>query len=43
MEFERIIEDSDHLWAVKSPGKDVDELTMLFRNWTKVITFWTSL
>lgn len=34
MEFVRIFEDSDHLWAVQSPEKDADELTLLFRNWT---------
>lgn len=33
MEFVRIIENSDHLWAVKSPEKEADELTLLFRNW----------
>jgi len=34
MEFVRIIEGFDHLWAVKDPEKEVDELTILFRNWT---------
>lgn len=34
MKFVRIIEDSDHLWAVRSDDKDADELTLLFRNWT---------
>lgn len=34
MEFVRIIDGYDHLWAVKSPEKDIDELTLLFRNWS---------
>lgn len=34
MKFARIISDSNHLWAVQSPDKEVDELTLLFRNWT---------
>lgn len=34
MKFVRIIEGCDHLWAVKNTGKDADELTLLFRNWT---------
>lgn len=34
MKFVRIIEGSDHLWAVKAEDKDADELTLLFRNWT---------
>lgn len=34
MKFVRIIDGCDHLWAVKTQGKDVDELTLLFRNWT---------
>ncbi|MDE5902183.1 MAG: hypothetical protein K2O78_06180 [Muribaculaceae bacterium] len=33
MEFARIINGHDHLWAVKSPEKDTDELTLLFRKW----------
>lgn len=33
MEFVRIIEGYDHLWAVKAPDKGADELTILFRNW----------
>ncbi len=33
MEFVRIIENYDHLWAVKSPEKDYDELTDLFNKW----------
>ncbi len=33
MEFVRIIEGYDHLWAVKAPNKEYDELTILFRNW----------
>ena len=34
MEFVRIIDGFDHLWAVKDQEKEADELTMLFRNWT---------
>lgn len=34
MEFVRIIEGYNHLWAVKAQDKDADELTILFRNWT---------
>lgn len=34
MRFIRIIDGYDHLWAVKAPDKEVDELTALFRNWT---------
>lgn len=34
MKFVRIIDGYDHLWAVKSPDKEADELTILFRNWT---------
>ncbi|MDE6383475.1 MAG: hypothetical protein K2K79_03880 [Paramuribaculum sp.] len=33
MEFVRIIPAYDHLWAVKSPDEEVDELTLLFRKW----------
>ena len=33
MEFVRIIDGYDHLWAVKSPHEEVDELTLLFRSW----------
>lgn len=33
MEFVRIIEGYNHLWADKAPDKDADELTILFRNW----------
>lgn len=33
MKFVRIIDGYDHLWAVKSPDKETDELTILFRNW----------
>lgn len=33
MEFARIIEGYDHLWAVKEADKEVDELTQLFRDW----------
>lgn len=34
MEFVRLINGYDHLWAVKYPEKDADELTLLFRNWS---------
>lgn len=34
MEFVRSIEGYDHLWAVKDPEKEADELTSLFRNWS---------
>lgn len=34
MEFVRIIDGCDHLWSVKTEGNEVDELTLLFRNWT---------
>lgn len=34
MKFVRVIDGYDHLWAVKEPQKDADELTLLFRNWT---------
>lgn len=33
MEFVRSIKGYDHLWAVKYPEKDADELTLLFREW----------
>ncbi len=33
MEFVRIIPDHDHLWAVKNPDKENDELTDLFEKW----------
>lgn len=33
MEFVRILEGYDHLWAVKDPEKEFDELTGLFENW----------
>ena len=34
MEFVRSIKGYNHLWAVKYPEKDADELTLLFRNWS---------
>lgn len=34
MEFVRIIEGCNHLWAVKAKDREADELTLLFRNWT---------
>ena len=33
MEFVRILKDYDHLWAVKQPDKENDELTDLFNRW----------
>ena len=33
MEFERIIEGKDFLWAVRDADKEVNELTELFRKW----------
>lgn len=32
MEFVRVIEEYDHLWAVKEPDKELDELTSLFEH-----------
>lgn len=29
----RVLENYDHLWSVKDPLKDADELTLLFRKW----------
>ena len=34
MEFVRSIRGYNHMWAVKHPEKDADELTLLFRNWS---------
>ena len=34
MEFIRIIDGYDHLWAVKYPKEELDELSTLFRKWT---------
>ena len=34
MNFVRSIKGYDHLWSVKYPEKEADELTMLFRNWS---------
>ena len=34
MKFVRIIDGFDHFWAVQAQDKEVDELTILFRNWT---------
>ncbi len=34
MEFVRSIRGYNHLWAVKYPEKNADELTLLFRNWS---------
>ncbi len=36
MKFVRIIDGYDHLWAVKSPDKEDDELTELFDKWNNV-------
>ena len=33
MEFVRVIEWYDHLWAVKEQNKELDELTSLFEQW----------
>lgn len=33
MQFVRIIKGYDHLWAVKEPNKEYDELTALFEKW----------
>lgn len=33
MKFVRIIPEYDHLWSVMADGEQVDELTMLFRQW----------
>ena len=33
MKFARIIKGYDHLWAVKEPDKEYDELTSLFEKW----------
>lgn len=33
MKFVRIIPEYDHLWAVKSPDEEVDEMTLLFQKW----------
>ena len=34
MEFVRIIDGYDHIWAVKHPEVDLDELSTLFKKWT---------
>lgn len=36
MKFVRIIENYDHLWAVKSQNKEDDELTDLFNKWNNI-------
>lgn len=33
MKFVRILPKFNHLWAVKSPDEEADELTLLFRKW----------
>jgi ferritin len=33
MKFVRVVEDYEHLWAVKEPDKEFDELTSLFEKW----------
>lgn len=33
MKFVRVIEGYEHLWAVKEPDKEFDELTSLFEKW----------
>lgn len=37
MEFVRSLRGYDHLWAVKFPGQDTDELTRVFRNWSNFL------
>lgn len=34
MKFVRTIPGYNHLWAVKEEGKETDELSMLFRQWS---------
>ena len=34
MKFVRVIPGYNHLWAVKEEGKETDELSMLFRQWS---------
>jgi len=34
MEFVQSIRGYNHLWAVKDPNKETDELTLLFRQWS---------
>ena len=34
MKFVRSIPGYDHLWAVKEEGKETDELSLLFRQWS---------
>ena len=36
MKFVRIVENYDHLWAVKSQSKEYDELTELFNQWNNI-------
>lgn len=36
MKFVRIIDNYDHLWAVKTQDKEDDELTDLFNKWNNV-------
>ncbi|MBR5107939.1 MAG: hypothetical protein IK098_07860 [Bacteroidales bacterium] len=33
MKFVRSLKGYDHLWAVRFPEKEADELTLLFRKW----------
>lgn len=33
MKFVRVIKGYEHLWAVKEPDKEHDELTSLFEKW----------
>ena len=34
MKFVRTIPGYDHLWAVREDGKETDELSLLFRQWS---------
>lgn len=34
MEFFRVIKGYDHLWSVKCPNENIDEVTSLFRKWS---------
>lgn len=36
MQFVRVLQGHDHLWAVKDPQKKYDELTQLFEDWNNV-------
>lgn len=36
MEFVRVLRGYDHLWSVKIPEMEADELTLLFRRWSRI-------